>query len=410
MDSANRFNRPPEAKAEQSLETQEESILTEMPTFEQHMRQMQEAENAANEDISDVMESQDLKTNLAENASENTVADLESEEDLLNRHSIAEGDFSAIYAAERRDGKVNTQVESEYFGMANDFINSHDDVKTNSELSEAMRGFSTDLAFVDVSNGKLLQNDNNSLLKNYSELRARLDNPETDPKEKQAISEFFERMGGEDLKFMEERYSANEAEKQPDNVVSFADYKREKQDKENINSLLEDLEESRENFDETLKDFDDTVSKIQELINEDPLDVNSLSAEHDKLIENSDKLTDAIVDFSIQNADRQISLEKNADSLDQSKIQSAQQQINENEKLVSAASKKVSQSSDMVGETEHYLSDAEIDAKADNLRHKIDEMPERIDDRNLFDIVKGDYNEDGIIDEFPEDESFGAAA
>ena len=68
MDSANRFNRPPEAKAEQSLETQEESILTEMPTFEQHMRQMQEAENAANEDISDVMESQDLKTNLAENA------------------------------------------------------------------------------------------------------------------------------------------------------------------------------------------------------------------------------------------------------------------------------------------------------------------------------------------------------
>ena len=323
-------------------------------------------EDSARSDVSEVVENKQEKVDLSEKASENpSVVENEtgkspetSSETMTKRRQIASGEKSAIYTVEKADGKTSTQVESDYFGIAERFTRAHDELKNNFDLRLAMSGLSTDLALIDATHGKNFEDGNekqrSALLEDYSTLRSRLDDPSTSQEEKLLISEYFDQMNGEALSFLESRYTPEQAK--PDNTEQ-----GEKREKFSIalDEAKENLEKAKRLFLEDSGNFDRALSQINELVENRSMDIDALQTQLSNLIRANEDLYSSTGRFATQNVDYETVTYQGREFLNEEEYRVNQQQIDENENLALDVSKKLDASNDRIAQIRRYISAVE---------------------------------------------------
>ncbi|MDO5451531.1 MAG: hypothetical protein Q4F56_00365, partial [Candidatus Saccharibacteria bacterium] len=320
-------------------------------------------ENTANSGISQVVENKQEKAELAEKAPENPSV-LQSEigqspettsENVINRRQVASGERSSIYTVEKADGKISTQVESDYFDIAEKFTKAHDELKNNFELRLAMSGLSTDLALIDATHGKNFEDGNekqrSALLEDYSTLRSRLDDPNTSQEEKGLISEYFNQMNGEALTFLESRYTPEQAK--PDNTEQ-----GEKREKFNIalDEAKDNLEKAKRVFQEDSDAFDKALSQINELVENHSMDIDSLQTQLSNLIRANEDLYSSTGRLATQNVNYESTIAQGREFLNEDDYRARQEQISENEDSALVASKKHNDANDRIAQIRRYIS------------------------------------------------------
>lgn len=273
------------------------------------------------------------------------------------RTKVASGDVSSIYSIEKTDGKTSTVVESQYFDMAEKFTSAHDELKNDFDLSLAMSGMSTDLALIDATHGRNFTNGSEktraSLLEDYSTLRARLDNPETSPEEKQLISDYFDTMSGNALSFLESRYNPDLAKK---------DAKEEQKSdeaKEKINQVLADTKEEVEKikkvFSEDSSQFDSALAHINELVDGRSTDLDELQSSLTKLLRAQESLTQSTGRFNKINGDYLTDIVQNEERLGEDSYRQEFSNVEYNNEQVQGASRKVQNLDDRIAQIKTYI-------------------------------------------------------
>lgn len=320
-------------------------------------------ESSASSDISEVVENKQEKADLTEKAPENpSVTENEvgktpevSSETITNRRQIASGERSTIYTVEKADGKTSTQVESDYFGIAEKFTRAHDELKNNFDLKLAMSGLSTDLALIDATHGKNFEDGNekqrSALLEDYSTLRSRLNDPNTSQEEKLLISEYFDQMNGEALNFLESHYTPEQVK--PDNAEQGE--KREKFSNV-LDEARENLEKAKRTFLEDSSTFDKALSQINELVENRSMDIDLLQTQLDNLIRANKDLYSSTEHFASQNIDYESTLAQGREFLSEDDYKTRQEQIGDNEDATLAASKKLNNVNDRIAQIRRYIS------------------------------------------------------
>ncbi len=320
-------------------------------------------ENMANNDVSQVAENRQEKAELAEKAPENpSISQSEtgqspevSSDAIINRKQIASGEKSSIYLVEKADGKTSTQVESEYFDIAEKFTRAHDELKNDFELRLAMSGLSTDLALIDATRGKNFEDGNekqrSALLEDYSTLRSRLDDPNTSQEEKGLISEYFNQMNGEALTFLESHYIPEQAT--PNNAEQ-----GEKREKFNIalDEAKDNLEKAKRVFREDSDNFDKALSQINELVENHSMDIDSLQTQLSNLIRANEDLYSSTGQLAVQNVNYELTVVQGQEFLSEDDYRARQEQISENEDVALATSKKLDDANDRIAQIRRYIS------------------------------------------------------
>lgn len=303
-------------------------------------------DSVAEHDIDQIAENKQEKVELAEEALKNEIIEQAAEissEDTANRKCIASGDVSSMYSIKREDGKTSTVVESQYFDLAKKFTNAHNELKNDFDLRLAMSGMSTDLALIDTTHGKNFTDGNEnmraSLLEDYSTLRARLDNPETPPEERQLISDYFDTMSGDALSFLESSYD-----------LSLANDKQSKEQenddtKEQVGQILaeskERLEKIKSVFSECSSSFDSALAHIDELVGSRSTDLDDLQLSLTRLLQAQKSLAHSVGKFNSANADYLTDVVQNEEQIDNNIYRQEFDSIKENNEQIQSASRKI---------------------------------------------------------------------
>ena len=300
----------------------ESNPLTAMPTFEEYRQQMDadsepsELIDDATEAIAEVVEDNDVKSDIAEKAFDNVPLSQQPEEEkplasperTVEREQVAAGDKSAVYVFESADGSKHTKIESDYFNIASKFNRTHDEIKTDLGFKQAVSGLSLDLAVIDAFGEQAYETGDESyrqaLLKNYSSLRARLDDPNTSQKEKGIIADYFDRLGGKALDFLESHYEPDQAEPEDAEVKAQKEENRENL-KDKFEEIRASLEKTREILLENCGEVDEALAKIGELTSDDSVDIDTLQAELDEFSEQNEALLSFSKELSSQNPDEE---------------------------------------------------------------------------------------------------------
>lgn len=273
------------------------------------------------------------------------------------RTKIASGDVSSIYSIEKTDGKTSTVVESQYFDMAEKFTKAHDELKNDLDLRLAMSGMSTDLALIDATHGRNFTNGSEktraSLLEDYSTLRARLDNPDTSPEEKQLISDYFDTMSGNALSFLESRYNLDLAKKDA------TEEQKSDETKEKINQVLADTKEEVEKikkvFSENLGQFDSALAHINELVDGRSTDLDELQSSLTKLLRAQESLAQSTGRFNKANGDYLTDIVQNEEQLGEDSYRQEFSNVEYNNEQVQGASRKVQNVDDRIAQIKTYI-------------------------------------------------------
>lgn len=273
------------------------------------------------------------------------------------RTKIASGDVSSIYSIEKTDGKTSTVVESQYFDMAEKFTKAHDELKNDLDLRLAMSGMSTDLALIDATHGRNFTNGSEktraSLLEDYSTLRARLDNPDTSPEEKQLISDYFDTMSGNALSFLESRYNPDLAKKDA------MEEQKSDEAKEKINQVLADTKEEVEKikkvFSENLGQFDSALAHINELVDGRSTDLDELQSSLTKLLQAQESLAQSTGRFNKANGDYLTDIVQNEEQLGEDSYRQEFSNVEDNNEQVRGASRKVQNVDDRIAQIKTYI-------------------------------------------------------
>lgn len=289
-----------------------------------------------------------------ESAPENI--DVTAERDS-KRTKIASGDVSNIYSIEKADGKTSTVVESQYFDMAEKFTSAHDELKNDFDLRLAMSGMSTDLALIDATHGRNFTNGSEktraSLLEDYSTLRARLDNPDTSPKEKQLISDYFDTMSGNALSFLESRYNPDLAKE------DVTDKQESDEAKEKINQVLADTKEEVEKikkvFSEDSGQFDSALAHINELVDSRSTNLDELQSSLTKLLQAQELLAQSTGRFNKANGNYLTIIVQNEEQLGEDSYRQEFSNIENNNEQVQSASRKIQNVDDHIAQIKTYI-------------------------------------------------------
>ena len=294
------------------------------------------------------------KDEQIESATENI--DVTAERDS-GRTKIASGDVSSIYSIEKTDGKTSTVVESQYFDMAEKFTSAHDELKNDFDLRLAMSGMSTDLALIDATHGRNFTNGSEktrtSLLEDYSTLRARLDNPDTSPEEKQLISDYFDTMSGNALSFLESQYNPDLAKKDA------TEEQKSDKAKEKINRILadtkEEVEEIKKAFSEDSSQFDSALAHINELVDGRSTDLDELQSSLTKLLQAQESLAQSTGRFNKINGDYLTDIVQNEERLGEDSYRQEFSNVEYNNEQVQGASRKVQNVDDRIAQIKTYI-------------------------------------------------------
>ena len=294
------------------------------------------------------------KDEQIESATENI--DVTAERDS-GRTKIASGDVSSIYSIEKTDGKTSTVVESQYFDMAEKFTSAHDELKNDFDLRLAMSGMSTDLALIDATHGRNFTNGSEktrtSLLEDYSTLRARLDNPDTSPEEKQLISDYFDTMSGNALFFLESQYNPDLAKKDA------TEEQKSDKAKEKINRILadtkEEVEEIKKAFSEDSSQFDSALAHINELVDGRSTDLDELQSSLTKLLQAQESLAQSTGRFNKINGDYLTDIVQNEERLGEDSYRQEFSNVEYNNEQVQGASRKVQNVDDRIAQIKTYI-------------------------------------------------------
>lgn len=273
------------------------------------------------------------------------------------RTKIASGDVSSIYSIEKTDGKTSTVVESQYFDMAEKFASAHDELKNDFDLRLAMSGMSTDLALIDATHGRNFTNGSEktrtSLLEDYSTLRARLDNPDTSPEEKQLISDYFDTMSGNALSFLESRYNPDLAKKDA------TEEQKSDEAKEKINRVLadtkEEVEKIKKAFSEDSSQFDSALAHINELVDGRSTDLDELQSSLTKLLQAQESLAQSTGRFNKINGDYLTDIVQNEERLGEDSYRKEFSNVEYNNEQVQGASRKVQNVDDRIAQIKTYI-------------------------------------------------------
>lgn len=273
------------------------------------------------------------------------------------RTKIASGDVSSIYSIEETDGKTSTVVESQYFDMAEKFTSAHDELKNDFDLRLAMSGMSTDLALIDATHGRNFTNGSEktrtSLLEDYSTLRARLDNPDTSPEEKQLISDYFDTMSGNALSFLESRYNPDLAKKDA------TEEQKSDEAKEKINRVLadtkEEVEKIKKAFSEDSSQFDSALAHINELVDGRSTDLDELQSSLTKLLQAQESLAQSTGRFNKINGDYLTDIVQNEERLGEDSYRKEFSNVEYNNEQVQGASRKVQNVDDRIAQIKTYI-------------------------------------------------------
>ena len=273
------------------------------------------------------------------------------------RTKIASGDVSSIYSIEKTDGKTSTVVESQYFDMAEKFTSAHDELKNDFDLRLAMSGMSTDLALIDATHGRNFTNGSEktrtSLLEDYSTLRARLDNPDTSPEEKQLISDYFDTMSGNALSFLESQYNPDLAKKDA------TEEQKSDKAKEKINRILadtkEEVEEIKKAFSEDSSQFDSALAHINELVDGRSTDLDELQSSLTKLLQAQESLAQSTGRFNKINGDYLTDIVQNEERLGEDSYRKEFSNVEYNNEQVQGASRKVQNVDDRIAQIKTYI-------------------------------------------------------
>lgn len=277
------------------------------------------------------------------------------------RTKISSGDISSIYSVENADGKTSTVIESQYFDMGEKFIGTHDELKSDFDLKLAMSGMPTDLALIDATHGRNFTNGNEemraSLLKDYSTLRTRLDNPDTSPEEKQLISDYFNTMSGDALSFLENRYNPDLAKK------NAADKREGDDDKEKLNQVLagakEEVEKIKRIFSEDSSQFDSALANIDELIDGKSTNLDELQSSLTRLLQDQESLAQSAGRFNGANANYLTNLVQNEEQLAGASYQQEFSYVENNNEQVQDASRKIQNVDDRITQIKAYIRQVE---------------------------------------------------
>ena len=317
-------------------------------------------DNMADEDITKITGNKQEKATLAEEATENQTVEQAAETnvgDTVNKKQVASGDVSSIYSVEKADGKTSTVVESQYFDMAEKFTKAHGELKNDLDLGLAMSGMSTDLALIDATHGRNFTNGSEktraSLLEDYSTLRARLDNPDTSPEEKQLISDYFDTMSGNALSFLESRYNPDLAKKDA------TEEQKSDEAKEKINQVLADTKEEVEKikkvFSENLGQFDSALAHINELVDGRSTDLDELQSSLTKLLQAQESLAQSTKRFNKVNGDYLTNIVQNEEQLGEDSYRQEFSNVEDNNEQVRGASRKVQNVDDRIAQIKTYI-------------------------------------------------------
>lgn len=321
-------------------------------------------DDVANSDVSEMTENKEEKAVVAEEAVENKTIEQAAEtttEDIVNKKQVASGDVSSIYSVEKADGKTSTVVESQYFDMAEKFTKAHDELKNDFDLKLAMSGMSTDLALIDATHGRNFTNGDEktraSLLEDYSTLRARLDNPDTPPEEKQLITDYFDTMSGNALSFLESRYDPNLAKKDQ------AEKQEDGETKEKFNRALtetkEELKKIKRSFSKDLGLFDSALVHINELVDNRSTDLDELNSSLTKLLQAQESLAQSAGKFNEANANYLTDIVQGEEQLGEESYRQEFSNVENNNEQIQSASKKVRNVEDRISEIKLYISKVE---------------------------------------------------
>ena len=318
-------------------------------------------DNIANSDIAEITKNKEEKITVVKEATKNKAVEQATEttiEDTINKKRVASGDVSSIYSVEKADGKTSTVIESQYFDMAKKFAEAHNELKNDFSLKLAISGMSIDLALIDATHGRNFTNGSEktrtSLLEDYSTLRARLDNPDTSPKEKQLILDYFDTMSGNALSFLKSRYDLNLTKK--DQVEKQEDNKAKEKIKQTIAETKEELEKIKRVFSEDSTLFDSALDHINELIDNRSTDLDELQSSLTKLIQAQELLAQSTGKFNKANANYLTDIVQGKDQINEKFYQQEFSNMENNNKQIQSASRKIQNMDDHMVQIKTYIS------------------------------------------------------
>lgn len=276
------------------------------------------------------------------------------------RTKVVSGEASSIYRVERADGKTSTQVESEYYGIAERFRNAHSNVKNNFELSSAVAGLATDLALIDATQGRNLMDGNAeqkaSLMADYDKLMEILNNPEASDEDKQAISEYFSSLDGNAMRLMRENYDKKpkSREEAQENEPSL-DKEQDVEINQELNEMKTELEKFRTNAEEGSSAFDKILSELDELINDNSKvqDLDLLENKLNSLSRANENLRDSTMKFLQKNIEYESSI-ANGSGFDSDE----RKYVSNNEEYIIGLARKTDEADERIDAIRQYISNA----------------------------------------------------
>lgn len=213
---------------------------------------------------------------------------------VVNRTVVSEGKRSAIFELEMSDGTTEHKLESDYLDISERFQKSVEGLDKDPSLQQQLTGLAQAIASLDATKGDCFNSGNADeraqILEDYSKLRARLDNPNTAPQDKDLISEFFDRMRGAELDFLKEEY--NEA----NGVDPHAEML-----KADLDDLKKEVESARKELDDQYQRYDKILYDIDQVQHERRIDYGLLLDEANMLIRTTEAIEDALKDYRNSN-------------------------------------------------------------------------------------------------------------
>lgn len=284
------------------------------------------------------------------------------------RTKVASGDVSSVYRIEKANGKTSTQIESEYFNLADQFNKTHPDfIKNNLDLNIAMSGLATDLALIDATRGQNLSNTKQAegLLEDYRTIRTILNAPETSEQDKQTINEYLNLLDGNALNQVRERYDEEQDRQQ--NFISKENNKEKENFERHLEDLKNDLEKSKGNFSDDFMIFDRTMVAMDELLQSRNRiqNIDEIEDELVKLKKAHEELRTSAMKFLEKNIRYESGIANSSSYLSAQKISGEKQYISDNEDYIENVVRAIGGTDDKIAKIQQYISN--IKDELDNL-------------------------------------------
>ena len=254
------------------------------------------------------------------------------ERSIVSRQKLKSGERSAVYRLEMSDGKEGTEIESDYIDICSEFKKQHEELKGNFDLNLCMGGFATDLAIIDATRGECFTDSSPeqraALLQDYGKLRARFENPNTSPAERQLLMEFFDQMQGHALDFVHDQYNQAQGMGEQNEKL-----------KAELEELKDAVDKSREDFNEEYQQFEKLYSTVREIIDQRYYD--DLPVYLNKLMRSIEDAFDAAKKYQSNNNNYGDAISKSKNQLDEETFTQGIRTADRNDDTIRQALRKI---------------------------------------------------------------------